>query len=425
MDPISYYPEDITQFKKQALQWACSFNTACYLDSNGYSDRYSSFEVLIAVGPKDELKGTGSADFERLNAFLQQNPAFIPGFFSYDLKNQTEKLSSANPDFLSFPDLYFFVPEHVIVIRDNKVELYSELPEAVLSAIAHIRLSDQSTLCPAEIKSRFSRQEYIETVNLLQNHIHRGDIYEINFCQEFYCEEITIAPLEIFNSLNRISPTPFASFFKYNDNYILSSSPERFLKKQGSKLISQPIKGTAKRGSKPEEDLAFKESLRHNIKEQSENVMIVDLVRNDLTRCAVPGTVQVEELFGIYSFEQVHQMISTVVSEADPRFDNAEIIKTVFPMGSMTGAPKIRAMELIDQYERSKRGIFSGSIGYFSAEGNFDFDVVIRTILYNSETKYLSFQVGSAITFASDPAREYDECLLKAEAIMRVLSGKG
>ena len=228
-------------------------------------------------------------------------------------------------------------------------------------------------------------------------------------------------PITIFLELNRISPTPFAAFYKWKDNYVLCASPERFLAKRGNKLVSQPIKGTAKRGGSDEEDKAIKQQLRNHAKELQENVMIVDLVRNDLTRSAKPGTVKTEELFGIYSFNQVHQMISTVVCELQDGISAVQAIRNTFPMGSMTGAPKISSMQLMELYERSRRGIYSGAIGYFSPDNDFDLNVVIRTLLYNSTEKYLSFQTGSAITYHADAEREYEECLLKAKAILEVL----
>jgi para-aminobenzoate synthetase component 1 len=244
----------------------------------------------------------------------------------------------------------------------------------------------------------------------------------MNFCQEFYSEDAVINPLELFTELNNLSPTPFANYFKIDNQYIISATPERFLSRRGNKLISQPIKGTSSRNSDSKRDRMQKEELLLNEKERAENVMIVDLVRNDLTKSAKQGTVRVEELFGIYSFKQVHQMISTVVCERHENLSNPRIIANTFPMGSMTGAPKIMAMQLAEKYERSKRGVYSGAIGYFAPDGDFDFNVVIRTILYNKDQKYLSFHVGSAITLDSDPEKEYEECLLKGKAIRAVLN---
>ncbi len=242
-----------------------------------------------------------------------------------------------------------------------------------------------------------------------------------NFCQEFFAEDTVIDPLAVFLKLNEISPNPFAAFFKWKGNYVLCASPERFLAKRGEKLISQPIKGTAKRGVDDAEDEAIKQELRNHTKEQQENVMIVDLVRNDLTRSAKQGTVKTEELFGIYTFNQVHQMISTVVCELEDGISAIQAIKNSFPMGSMTGAPKISAMQLMEQYEHSRRGVYSGAIGYFCPDDDFDFNVVIRSLLYNQNKKYLSFQTGSAITYHADAEKEYEECLLKAQAILEAL----
>ncbi|RZL40790.1 MAG: anthranilate synthase component I family protein, partial [Pedobacter sp.] len=271
------------------------------------------------------------------------------------------------------------------------------------------------------INQKISKAQYIKQVNGLKEHIIRGDIYEINFCQEFFAEHAVISPVETFELLNAISPTPFAGYFKVNHQYILSATPERFLCKRGSKLISQPIKGTAKRSSVFAEDEQIKINLKNDIKEQAENVMIVDLVRHDLTKSAVKGSVKVKELFGIYTFPQVHQMISTISCELNPDIHFVDAIKSAFPMGSMTGAPKVEAMKLIEEFEASKRGVYSGSFGCITPSGDFDFNVIIRSILYNQENKYLSFQVGGAITFQSEAEKEYDECLLKASAILTVL----
>jgi para-aminobenzoate synthetase component I len=413
---------NIELFKSKALHWASSFKTACCFDSNYFHDPYSSFDTLIAAGASHEISSSHLNSFEDLQKFLESHSDWILGFLSYDLKNQIENLQSKNCDLLQFPELYFAVPEHLILIKDETVTIRSSIPKDVYHSIENASLETVRTVINAEIKSRITKDEYIQSVQALQDHIHRGDIYEVNFCQEFYAENISLNPIQSFKELNRISPTPFANFFKLDQHYIISATPERFLSRKGKKLISQPIKGTAKRSTNVTEDDFIKKRLRNDPKEQAENVMIVDLVRNDLSRCAVDGTVSVEELFGIYSFKQVHQMISTVVCEANPLLGNVDILKKTFPMGSMTGAPKIKAMELIEQYEMTKRGIFSGAVGYFAPNGDFDFNVVIRSLLYNASNKYISFQVGSAITFESDAEKEYEECLLKAEAIRELLN---
>jgi para-aminobenzoate synthetase component 1 len=411
---------DLHLFKQKALQWAASFDACCYLDSNSFNDPYSKFDTLIAAGVRDSITANTGFAFAELERFRETHPGWLTGFFSYDLKNEVEDLSSANPDHLHFPELYFFEPEHLILINKGGVEIICDNPQLIFNTISHQVLSDYNPN-PVNLQSRFSKADYIIAVNKIKAHIARGDIYVTNFCQEFFADNADIDPVATFLQLNRVSPTPFGTFYKWQDNYILCASPERFLAKRGDKLVSQPIKGTAKRGATEHEDEAIKEQLHNSIKELQENVMIVDLVRNDLTHSAKPGTVKTEELFGIYTFNQVHQMISTVVCELQDGLQSIEAIRNTFPMGSMTGAPKINSMRLMEQYERSKRGVYSGTIGYFSPDDDFDFNVVIRTLLYNSADNYLSFHTGGAITYHADAEKEYEECLLKAKAILEVL----
>ncbi len=413
-----YSVPDLASFKDHALHWAAGFPVACQLDSNGYTDRYGAFDILVAAGANYEFSGR-LADVQ---AFLDEHVGWCPGFLSYDLKNELEDLQSERPDSLGFPSCYFFVPRHLVIVRNGLAEIQSDDDtDKLFSDILATPCPSCDPAFTGELKSRFSRSEYLDTVEHIREHIRRGDIYELNFCQEFFAESCSLQPLPAYRALNRLSPAPFSAFFRINDRYILSASPERFLALRSTKLISQPIKGTAAKTGNPEEDLLAVETLRNDAKERAENVMIVDLVRNDMTKSALPGSVRVEELFGIYSFGQVHQMISTVVGDVELTSKPAELLPPLFPMGSMTGAPKLRAMQLIEQYERTQRGIFSGAIGYFSPDGDFDFNVVIRTLLYNSTVGYLSFQAGSAITYESDPEKEYEECLLKVDAIRRVL----
>lgn len=325
---------------------------------------------------------------------------------------------------MEFPDCFFFVPKHILLIRGNTLEVQSDqinLYQEIQNFKNPILDYDQQE--QKIIRQRFSKDEYIRQVKDIQNRISAGDIYETNFCMEFYGES-PILPLTTFHRLNNSSDAPFSAYFRWFDKYIICASPERFLAKRSLKLISQPIKGTAKRGNTPEEDDLLKDTLYNNPKERQENVMIVDLVRNDLTKCAKSGTVRVEELFGIYSFKQVHQMISTIVCEIKEQESIVNILKSTFPMGSMTGAPKIKAMELMEFYERSKRGIYSGAIGYITPEDDFDFNVVIRSILYNATNQYFSFHAGSAITYYADAEKEYEECLLKIGALVKALNGK-
>lgn len=412
---------DVQLFKQKALAWAATFDTVCYLDSNNYADPYGKFDTLIAIGAKDEITSNSGESFKKIEDFRRKNSGFITGFFGYDLKNEIEDLASNNPDGLQFPDLYFFAPEVVITINKNAVEIVGEDEAGILEKVERFELSHRDSAPSVNVRARFSKAEYVDVVEKIKAHIVRGDIYVTNFCQEFYSEDAVIEPFAIFNQLNSLSPTPFSTFFKWKGNCIICASPERFLAKRGSKLISQPIKGTARRDEDKSIDQSIKQELRNTPKELQENVMIVDLVRNDLTHSAKPGTVMAEELFGIHSFKQVHQMVSTVVCELRNDVSAVQAVMNTFPMGSMTGAPKISAMQLMERYERSKRGVYSGSIGYFAPDDDFDFNVVIRTLLYNSAEKYLSFHVGGAITYHADAEKEYEECLLKAKAILEVL----
>lgn len=420
----SFPVSNFSEFRNKMLAWANRFNIFCLLDNHQYNFEKPGFECLLAVGCKKRIETLPNKAFSTLKSFSNNNPGWLFGHFGYDLKNETEKLSSDHFDGIGFSSLCFFVPEMVLQLSAKEVSIYTEgNAEEIFSTID---TTFAESVWPGndklKIKSRFSKEQYIAAVNKIKEHIHRGDCYELNFCQEFYSDAATINPLQIYIKLAALSPSPFASMYKLDDKYCLCASPERFLKKTGNRLISQPIKGTSKRDLHNEaEDRLQKEYLLASKKEKSENVMIVDLVRNDLSRICKEGSVKVEELFGVYSFPQVHQMISTIIGEAEDNLHWVDAIKATFPMGSMTGAPKKKVMELIEKYERTKRGLFSGAIGYSRPDGDFDFNVVIRSVLYNESSRYLSFQAGSGITFYSDAEKEFEECLMKAAAIRMVL----
>jgi para-aminobenzoate synthetase component 1 len=423
---ISKRIENPTEFKKQLLLWSNQFREVAYLDSNDYHQAYSNYDCLLAVDAFTSLKTDFEKAFEDLHQYQSQTKDWLFGYLAYDLKNDTEELHSNNHDGLDFPDLYFFQPKKLFLLNGNHLEIQylricdDEIDYDFEEIISNSQLITQNS--KLIIQQRISKENYIAKVNKILQHIHLGDIYEANFCMEFYADNAMIEPLEVYQKLNAISEPPFAVYFKNNNQYLASASPERYLKKQSTKVISQPIKGTAKRFDNKKDDENSKKELLENPKERSENIMIVDLVRNDLSHTATKGSVIVEELCGIYSFKQVHQMISTIVSDVEHTTSPIEILRTTFPMGSMTGAPKISAMNIIENLEETKRGLYSGSVGYFTPNGDFDFNVVIRSILYNSKNKYVSFSVGSAITSLSEPEKEYEECLLKAKAMFEVLS---
>ncbi|WP_396137872.1 anthranilate synthase component I family protein [Flavobacterium sp.] len=418
---ISSFPN----FKTQLLHWANQFREVVFLDSNAYHQKYSSYDTVLAVNAFTSIKTDYENAFQDLYQYQSQTKDWLFGYLSYDLKNDTEELHSNNFDGLAFPDLFFFQPKKLFLIKGNQVEMqYLRMCDDEIEADFKEILSIASIIHhPSSIKihQRISKENYLLKVSKMLEHIQRGDIYEANFCMEFYAENAQIDPLEIYHKLNTISEPPFAVYFKNQYHYLLSASPERYLLKDGTKVISQPIKGTAKRSEDSILDEQLKSNLVQNEKERSENIMIVDLVRNDLSHTATKGSVQVEELCQIYSFKQLHQMISTIVSEVENTTSPVEIIRTTFPMGSMTGAPKISAMQIIEELEETKRGLYSGAVGYFTPNGDFDFNVVIRSILYNAKNEYLSFSVGSAITSQAIPEQEYEECLLKAKAMFEVL----
>jgi len=415
------------EFKQNLLFWAQQFETAIWLDSNNYKHQYASFDAALAVEEFTSIKTDYINAFEKLKEYQTITKDYIFGYISYDVKNDVENLTSNNFDGLDFADLYFFQPQKLFFIKDNSVEFHYlrmvddemefDFEEIQKSKNPEIQRSENDI----KIKLRIHKDEYHQKVTKVLEHIKRGDIYEANFCQEFYAENSTINPVEIYNHLNKISTPPFATFLKMEHQFALSASPERYIKKEGTKIISQPIKGTAKRLRSEIDDAQIASDLSRDIKERSENVMIVDLVRNDLSKSAKKGSVKVEELCRVYTFKQVHQMVSTVVSEIEENMHPVDVLKSTFPMGSMTGAPKFSAMKIIENLEETKRGLYSGTVGYFTPNGDFDFNVIIRSILYNEEKKYISYSVGSAITAKSIPEKEYEECLLKAKAMKYVL----
>jgi len=417
--------ENVLEFKQRLLQWSQSYEEIIWLDSNTYNNQVE-YEAILAVEAFTALKTDANQSFDKLEEYQSTTKDYLFGYLSYDLKEATENLTSKNFDDLHFPDLYFFQPKKIIKVKDNRAEfLYLKMVDdeiekdynSISALTTPSTISKETTI----FTPRISKENYLEKVGKMKDHIQRGDIYEANFCQEFYIENQEIDPLQSYLELNEISSPPFAAFLRLEEHYALSASPERYIKKQGKKIISQPIKGTAKRLNKPEEDEILKSNLQIDPKEIAENVMIVDLVRNDLSKTAFRGSVNVEELCKLYTFKQVHQLISTISSQIREDVTPVEVLKTTFPMGSMTGAPKVSAMKIIEELEETKRGLYSGSIGYFTPGGDFDFNVVIRSILYNDHQKYTSCSVGSAITIQSIPENEYEECLVKVKALKEAI----
>lgn len=367
-------------------------------------------------------------DFSELQAFQESASREVCGYLGYDLKNDIEDLASCNPDPFGFPEAIFFEPRVKLRWQGSLLQLY-----AVSDSVGQ-KFIDRWRNLPEErqehvadsvhLRSSTEKASYLKSAAALKAHLQRGDIYEANFCMEFSAKCPGFDPFEGFTRLQKLTRAPYSVFAGLGDYFILSASPERYLKREGSTLISQPIKGTAKRHLDPVLDESSKKDLFSDEKERSENVMIVDLVRNDLSKVADRDSVKVSELFGVYTFQTVHHLISTIEARLRQGMTSWDAIKATFPMGSMTGAPKISAMKLIDEYENFKRGAYSGAFGIMKPDGDFDFNVLIRTLFFNSSSESLGFGVGSAITIGADVEKEYEECLLKAEALMRSLGSQ-
>ena len=435
-------------FKQQMLSWANQFNICCFLDNHQYQTPYNSVECLLAVNAVSSFTSTPNT-LKDFTQFEQTKNDWLFGHVSYDFKNELHGLTSNHHDGIQFPDFFFFQPETVIELSQESVEIscINSIPESVFKEIGlmnneQLTIDNEQRTTNSEqlttnneqrttsneirvtnITPRITKEIYLQTIEQLKKHILRGDCYEINFCQEFYATNVTINPLETYQKLAEISPNPFSCFYKLEDKFLLCASPERYIKKQGTQIISQPIKGTFKRNvHNPEIDIANKNALQNSSKDKAENVMVVDLVRNDFSKICTEASVKVDELFAVYTFPQVYQMISTISGTVAPQTNLADVLAATFPMGSMTGAPKQKVMELTEQYEQTKRGIYSGCVGYIAPNKDFDFNVVIRSITYNAQNQYLSYQVGGGITYNSHAESEYEECLLKAEAMRRVLN---
>lgn len=430
------WPFSRCELEKKILHLVQAYDTYALLSSNDFykgfeahsSPVYSAYQLVVGVGCRKAFDPKCSSGFDALKSWIDKHQCWYFGHFSYDLKNELEHLKSENYDPHNFQDIYGFIPEWVLTLQGQKVELYTDTREEAVeiwyklnSSTIESRLAGPPLSKPLEFQADFSKETYIDRVNKLIKHIEAGDIYEVNFCQAFYANNLSIDPVSLYQTLMAANPTPFACLYRFGDTCVISASMERFMYKRARQVVSQPIKGTIKRGENQTQDKELMNALQNDVKERAENVMIVDLVRNDLAKEAKTGSVKVDELFGIYPFPSVHQMISTISANLKAEAHAIDALKGAFPMGSMTGAPKVRAMQLIEYYEAFKRSIFSGAIGYITPWQDFDFNVVIRSFLYNLRTGDLTLPVGSAITYDSDPAKEYEECTLKIEKLKRSL----
>ncbi len=420
-------------FWQRAIAWAIALpqndGFVALLNNNHIAYPNDPFPNRLFVGAKRVVSvfdvATESDAFEQLRLAQAERPSYWVGYFGYDLKNQLETLGSRQANRLGFPDAFFAEPRWIIDYQDGVATLTGEGDtETLLAELLAYPVPDTQPIIPQSVHCRVTSDAYKATVRQIQQAIREGEVYELNYCVEFFIEQARLEPEAVYWALNERSPMPFSAFLRLGDRYLMGASPERFIRKDGTRLTSQPIKGTIRRGQTIDEDAQLRAQLLGSEKERAENLMIVDLVRNDLARSAETGSVRVDELFGIYGFRHVFQMISTISATLRSDCTWTDAIRNAFPMGSMTGAPKIRSMVLIDELESSRRGLYSGALGYITPDNDFDFSVVIRSLLYDSERQYASFSVGSAITYDADPEQEWAECLLKARAIRSLLEGR-
>lgn len=417
------------KLRDQLLYYMGDLPDAILLDSNTAADppvpvTGIRYDFLGGTGVADEISSDTHSldDLQRFIETHREKQNFVFGYLSYDLKNEFEKLTSSKPDHLQFPLWRFFVPEKLFIASGGTLDIRTTNDDApaVLDQILRATAFPGNGK-PGIIKNLPVKERYLQNIHHILRHIQRGDIYEMNYCEEVLIENATAHPQSIYEKLTRISPNPFSAFYTHGPHALACASPERFITRSGYSLISQPMKGTMPRSADPVQDEANRVALSVSEKDRSENVMITDLVRNDLSRIAQRGTVSVPELFGVYSFRRSHQMITTVSCEVMDDISFTGIIKALFPMGSMTGAPKIRAMELIEKYEQFRRGLFSGSIGYIAPNGDFDFNVVIRSILFNRDLGTVTVPAGGAITAGCIPEKEFEEMMLKLEPQLKTL----
>ena len=421
--------DDIQAWSNLITSWAHSKQQLFFLSSCGQPSASSleSYELVVGVGIQRRLviNQNNGIDYDAIRQFLK-TPAWSFFCLSYDLNRDVAGTTQhAEHDELNWPLMCLVEPEHVVTLsRIGQLEIISPDAKKIFADIQSgnpVGAYQTPKLSMGYTRNSMTSSEHYEKVEAIREEIAKGNMYEMNLCMETAVHHIDISdPFAFHRELLAISPTPFSSYVQLDGMHLMCASPERYIRKSDNRLHCQPIKGTSARHLDAKEDGKSREYLRHSIKERAEHVMIVDLVRNDLGRVGVTGSVTVDELCGIYGYRQVYQMVSTISCEPQRDVDIVDIVKNTFPMGSMTGAPKQIVMEYIGQLETAARGWFSGSVGYIKPDGDFDSNVVIRSILYDENLHTAKYSVGGAITYDSDPQAEYQECLLKSSAIRQL-----
>jgi len=380
--------------------------------------------ALLAQGIEDafEVQAGEQVDWTKLNEWLSASNDWVFGWIGYDVRRSIEQFGSEELKPSAFPQLVFFRPVNLFKVHEDSIETLKGTWSDAFDS--WLKLEPEGTSSPIVLEPAIDYSTYTRQVESLKREIALGNVYELNYCMPFEANAVLENPEQTWKRMYAKTQAPFSAFASYGPFHVLCTSPERYLKRSGNRVISQPIKGTIRRGANTEEDEHLKARLSESKKERAENVMIVDLVRNDLSRCAERNSVEVEELFGVHTFKTVHHLISTIRCDVRSETSVVDLLRASFPMGSMTGAPKVSAMQLIAQHEVTERGVYSGSIGYIEPSGDFDFNVVIRSVQYDASSQYVSCHVGGAITALCNAEDEYNECLLKAEAVLGALRGE-
>ncbi len=399
----TFKSEDIKTLKEKVLLFAKESSAFSVLDNHQYEIAPSKFELLVGINVFQTLS------FENLDSIED----WVMGQFNFEFQPKSPQAEHYT----------CFVPETIILIAKNSRELIIssyQNPQEILETILAQKETENESKSKTQVKPIFEIDEdtYIQTVNQIRQDIFEGTYYELNYCVPFVYEVSHLNPLELYLQQSRINPAPMSGFYRFQDQYIMCTSPERFLCKDGPILKTQPIKGTSPKSANEQEDLKHKIALQNSIKERAEHIMIVDLSRNDLAKCSRTNSVNVPELFGIYSFPFVHQMISTIQGEVLPEMTFSQIWHNTYPMGSMTGAPKNTVVQHIQKYEAQKRKAYSGSLFYKMPNGDFDSNVVIRSFEYDAALQQLSFKVGSAITYDSQAEQEWQELQWKSKSML-------
>lgn len=409
-----FRPADNELFKQKALNWISRFSPFVFLDSCGYNDPYGKYEWLAAAGA-----GRTFRSWQDFKAAPQEGWLF--GHLSYEAHRQMGVFNDVLfPENSGIPELHFFEPEIVMGQKRGEDSIFIHAPKATAEALFRkIEATDfpEMLLPKGRFEKAFEKEAYCEIIDKLREHIRQGDCYEINFCNRRTAKFPQMPdPAVVFRNLRKTSPAPFSACYRVGEHWLVSASPERYLTLESKRIVSQPIKGTAPRHADVNVDAASRRALQQSLKDRAENVMIVDLTRSDLARVCEVGSVRVEELFGIQSFPQVFQMVSTVSGDLISGKDFWDAVEISFPMGSMTGAPRQKVMDLIRRYEGRERGFFSGSLGYKDPGGHADLNVVIRSV-WGDVSGNTGFNTGGAITWNSTPEGEWEECLLKGKAV--------